>query len=66
LLFNFVAGCLTRMIIKAQSNDMITSLIKHMIPRRIVVLQYVDDTILCLENNVEKASNVKLLLPLYE
>jgi hypothetical protein len=37
-----------------------------MIPRRIVVLQYVDDTILCLENNVEKASNVKLLLPLYE
>jgi hypothetical protein len=66
LLFNFVAGCLTRMIIKAQSNDMITSLIKHMIPRRIAVLQYVDDTILCLENNVEKASNVKLLLPLYE
>jgi hypothetical protein len=33
LLFNFVADCLTRMVIKAQSNDRITGLISNLIPK---------------------------------
>jgi hypothetical protein len=66
LLFNFVADCLTRMIVKAQANCLITGLVKHLIPSGVVVLQYADDTIICLENDMEKTSYTKLLLSLYE
>jgi hypothetical protein len=66
LLFNFVVDCLTRMIVKAQVNSLINGLVKHLIPNGVVVLQYADDTIVCLENDMEKASYMKLLLSLYE
>jgi hypothetical protein len=39
LLFNFVAGCLTRIMIKAQSNDRITSLISNLISKGVAILQ---------------------------
>jgi hypothetical protein len=48
LLFNFVANCLTKMIIKAQNRNLITGLAEILIPKGVVVLQYADDTILCL------------------
>lgn len=41
-------------------------LVSHLFPTGIVVLQYVDDTILCLEKDTENARNMKLLLYLYE
>jgi hypothetical protein len=66
LLFNFVVDCPTRMVIKAQENMLITSLISHMIPNGVAILQYADDTIVCLENNLEGARNMKLFLYLYE
>jgi hypothetical protein len=66
LLFSFVADCLTRMVILAQSNDRVTELVSNLIPKEVVMLQYADDTIMCLENNLDKARNVKLLLYLYE
>jgi hypothetical protein len=37
-----------------------------LIPKGVAILQYVDNTIMCLENNVVKARNVKLLLYIYE
>lgn len=37
-----------------------------LIPKGVAILQYADDTILCLENSIEMARNVKLLLYLYE
>jgi hypothetical protein len=66
LLFNFVAACLTRMVLKAQINDRITGLIDNLIPKGVAILQYANDTIMCLENNVENARNVKIILYIYE
>jgi hypothetical protein len=54
------------MVLKAQINDMITGLIDNLIPKGVAILQYADDTIMCLENNVEKDRNVKILLYNYE
>lgn len=66
ILFNFVADCLTRMIHQAQANGLITGLVAHIIPHGVVVLQYADDTIVCLKHEVAGARNLKLLLYLYE
>lgn len=46
ILFNLVADCLTRMILKAQSNGLFFGLISHIIPKGVAVLQYADDTII--------------------
>jgi hypothetical protein len=66
LLFNFVADCLTRMMMMAQMNNMVTGLINNLIPRGTAIPQYVDDTIICLEHNLEKERNAKLLLYMFE
>jgi hypothetical protein len=66
LLFNLVADCLTRMIIRAQQNDVIGGLVPHLIPKGVAILQYADDTILCLQNDLVKARSVKLILYMYE
>lgn len=66
ILFNFVADCLTRMIKQAQRNGLITGLASNLIDKGVAVLQYADDTIICLENNTEGARNMKLLLYIYK
>jgi len=66
ILFNFVADGLTRMIHKAQANDLFHGLVDHIIDKGVGVLQYVDDTILCLKHNIDDARNLKLLLYMYE
>jgi len=48
ILFNFVADGLSRMILRAQSNNLFSSLVDHIINKGVVVLQYADDTIICL------------------
>jgi hypothetical protein len=40
MLFNFAADFVTRMIIKAQLNGVITGLVKYLIARGVAVLQY--------------------------
>jgi hypothetical protein len=50
------------MVLRAQANSRITGLIPHLIPNGVAILQYVDDTIMCLENDLEKARYVKLML----
>jgi hypothetical protein len=61
-----VADCLTRMVVKAHDNEKIIRLIPNIIPKGLTILQYADDTICCLENNIEKARNLKLVLYIYE
>jgi hypothetical protein len=41
-------------------------LVAHLIPFGVVILQYVDDTIIMFKENVEMAINVNILLYLYE
>ena len=66
ILFNFVDDCLTRMINRAQHNGLMTGLASNLIDGGVAVLQYADDTIICLKNDLEGARNMKHLLYWYE
>jgi hypothetical protein len=66
ILFNFVADSLARMVDKAIENDVLKGLGNHLIPHGVSLLQYADDTIICLENDIKKARNLKMLLYIYE
>jgi hypothetical protein len=51
---------------EAQSNGLFCGLIEHIIEKGVVVLQYADDTIICLKHNIKGARNLKMLLYMYE
>lgn len=53
------------MVHKAQQNNLLTGLISHIVPKGVAILQYADDTIVCLKDDLEGARNMKLLLYLY-
>ena len=38
----------------------------NLIPQGVAILQYADDTIICLKENVDNARNMKLLLYTFE
>ena len=65
-LFNLAADCLTKMVIKAQQNGLFKGLASDLIPNGVAILQYADDMILCFEDNLRNALNIKLLLYLFE
>jgi hypothetical protein len=54
------------MVRSAQQSFLVTGLAVNLIPRGVAILQYADDAVLCLENDVAKARNVKLLLYMFE
>jgi hypothetical protein len=54
------------MVVKAQQNHLNTRLVIHLIPNGVAILQYADDTILCLEHDLAGARNINLLLYLFE
>lgn len=66
ILFNFVADCLTRMVHKAQQSGFIVGLIDNLIDNGVAILQYADDTIMCLKHDIIRARNLKVLLYVYE
>ena len=66
LLFNIAADSLAKMVIMGQSNGIIRGLIPEYVQNGIALLQYADDTILCLQDDLENAQNMKFLLYLYE
>jgi hypothetical protein len=66
VLFNFVADCLAKMVRQAQRNGLLCGLADNLITTGVVILQYADDTIICLKKDIETARNMKLLLYLYE
>ena len=59
LLFNLVADVFTRMLVKSADHGLITGLMSEAFPGGIISLQYADDTLLFLENNLDKAKNFK-------
>jgi hypothetical protein len=50
----------------AQRNGLVRGLAPEYIPNGIAILQYADDTILCLDDDEDTAQNMKLLLYIYE
>ena len=65
-LFNIAADTLAKMVTLAQENGLIEGLVLDYIPKGVAILQYTDDTIICLKDSRENAQNMKLLLYLYE
>ena len=61
-LFNPAAECLTKMVLNAQKNNLFKGLASDLIPNGVAILQYADDTILCIEDDIDQAVNLKLLL----
>jgi hypothetical protein len=62
ILFNFAADCLSRMVRQAQRNGLLCDLADNLISGGVVILQYADDTIICLKDNIDMARNMKLHL----
>jgi hypothetical protein len=50
----------------AQENKLLTGLVPGYVNNGVVILQYTDDTILCMQDSKEQATNLKFLLYLYE
>jgi hypothetical protein len=66
ILLNFLADVFTKMLIKAARHNMISGLLSNMRPGGVFSMQYADDTLLFLQNNVEQAQNLKWLLSLFK
>jgi hypothetical protein len=66
LLFNLVLDMLATFITRAREEGQIDGLVPHLVDEGLSVLQYVDNTILFMDHNLEQAKNMKLLLCVVE
>jgi hypothetical protein len=55
ILFNIVTNMLAIIINRAKNNGQIDRVVRHLIDNGLFILQYVDDTIIFMEDNIEKA-----------
>jgi hypothetical protein len=65
-LFNIAVNCLSKMIQNAQQSGLISGLADQILDGGCAILQYVDDTILFIKDDLEGARNLKLLLYIFE
>lgn len=66
LLFNLVADVFTKMLSKAAAHNLIEGLLPNVQDGGIISLQYADDTLLFLKNDLNQAIHFKWLLACYE
>ena len=66
ILFKIVADMLAVMIERAKLDGQIEGVIPHLVDGALSILQYVDDTILFMEHDLDKAMNMKLILSAFE
>ena len=66
ILFNIVADMLALMIRRANEKGLVGGLVPHLVDGGVSILQYVDDTILFLDQNPKCAKNLKWLLACFE
>jgi hypothetical protein len=50
-LFNVVVQCLAKMVLEAQANNLLVGLILDLIDKGVAIMQYVDDTVLCISHD---------------
>src|SRR6266542_1781427 len=62
ILFNIAADMLAVLIERAKVNRQIEGIVPHLVDGGLSILQYVDDIILFMDNDLEKAKNIKLIL----
>jgi hypothetical protein len=66
ILFNFMADVFTRMLLKAATHGHISGLVQSMTHTGVISMQYADDTLLFLKNELTSAINLKWLLSCFE
>ena len=66
ILFNIVADMLALLIKRPKADCQIRGVIPHLVDDGLSILQYADDTIIFLDNDLEQANNLKLLLCAFE
>jgi hypothetical protein len=66
ILFNIVNDMLAIMIERAKSDGLFEGVIPPLVDGDLSILQYVEDTILFMEHDLEKAKNLKLILSAFE
>jgi hypothetical protein len=54
------------LILRAKEADHIRGVVPHLIAEGLLILQYVDDTVIFMDNDLERAKNMKLLLCAFE
>ena len=54
------------LIARAKEDGQVGGLIPHLVEGGVSILQYADDTILFMEDDLEKAANMKLILAFFE
>jgi hypothetical protein len=54
------------MVMEAQHNNLLTVLIPGLIDKGVAIMQYVDDAVICITYDPEKATNLKLLVYLFK
>jgi hypothetical protein len=60
MLFNIVADMLAIMIEHVRVDSLIEGVVPHLVDGGLTIIQYADDTILFMENDLEKARNLKI------
>ena len=66
ILLNIVVDMLSILIARAKDDGQIEGVIPHLIQNGLSILQYMEDTVLFLSHDLPKATNMKLLLSLFE
>ena len=66
ILFNIVVDILAILIDREKETELIRGLVPNLVDNGLSILQYADDTILFMENDLEEAKNMKLLLCAFE
>jgi hypothetical protein len=66
ILFNIVVDVLAILIARTKDNSLVRGLVPNLVDDGLSILQYADDTILFMENNLEEVKNMKLLLCAFE
>ena len=66
ILFNIVVDMLAILISRAKEAEQIEGVVPHLVEDGLSVLQYADDTIIFMDNDLERVKNIKLLLCAFE
>ena len=66
ILFNIVVDMLAIFISRAKESEQIQGVVPYLVDEGFSILQYVDDTVIFIDNDLEKAKDMNLLLCAFE
>jgi hypothetical protein len=66
ILYNLIADVFSKMLTRAANQGLVSGLLTRFRPGGVLSLQYADDTLLFLQNNIDEALNLKWILSMFE